>query len=119
MKEEKNVKAFGLTINLREDPQIIEEYKEYHRAVWPEVEQALKTVGVTSMKIFLLGRRLFMYIETTDNFVVDRDFSKYLEQHPKCAEWDAHMRTYQEKLPEAIEDEWWATMEQVYELKDQ
>ena len=49
MKEEKNVKAFGLTINLREDPQIIEEYKEYHRAVWPEVEQALKTVGVTSM----------------------------------------------------------------------
>ena len=113
------MKAFGLTINLREDPQIIEEYKEYHRAVWPEVEQALKTVGVTSMKIFLLGRRLFIYIETTDNFVVDRDFSKYLEQHPKCAEWDAYMRTYQEKLPEAIEDEWWATMEQVYELKDQ
>ena len=36
------MKAFGLTINLREDPQIIEKYKEYHRNVWPEVEQALK-----------------------------------------------------------------------------
>ncbi|HIA69171.1 TPA: L-rhamnose mutarotase, partial [Candidatus Poribacteria bacterium] len=32
------MKAFGLTINLREDPQIIEKYKEYHRNVWPEVE---------------------------------------------------------------------------------
>lgn len=111
------MKAFGLTINLREDPQIIEKYKEYHRNVWPEVEQALKTVGVTSMKIFLLGRRLFMYMETMDNFVVDRDFAMYLKQHPKCAEWDALMRTYQEKPLEAREDEWWAMMEQVYELK--
>ena len=112
------MKAFGLTINLREDPQIIEKYKEYHRSVWPEVEQALRKVGVTSMKIFLLGRRLFMYMETIDGFSVDQDFSQYLKQHPKCVEWDAHMRTYQEKLSEAREDEWWAMMEQVYELKE-
>ena len=112
------MKAFGLTINLREDPQIIEKYKEYHRNVWPEVEQALRKVGVTSMKIFLLGRRLFMYMETIDGFSVDQDFSQYLKQHPKCVEWDAHMRTYQEKLSVAREDEWWAMMEQVYELKE-
>jgi L-rhamnose mutarotase len=113
----RNLKTFGLTINLRDDPELIEKYKEYHRNVWPETEQALKTVGITAMKIFLLGRSMFMYIETVDDFVVERDFLKYLEQDPKCREWDDLMRTFQEKVSEAKADEWWAMMEQVYELK--
>lgn len=115
--EVRNVKTFGLTINLRDDPELIEKYKEYHRNVWPETEQALKVVGITAMKIYLLGRSMFMYIETVDDFVVERDFLKYLEQHPKCREWDELMRTFQEKVPEAKADEWWAMMEQVYDLK--
>ena len=115
--EVRNLKTFGLTINLRDDPELVEKYKEYHRNVWPETEQALKTVGITAMKIFLLGRSMFMYIETVDDFVVERDFLKYLEQDPKCREWDDLMRTFQEKVSEAKADEWWAMMEQVYELK--
>ena len=115
--EVRNLKTFGLTINLRDDPELVEKYKEYHRNVWPETEQALKAVGITAMKIFLLGRSMFMYIETVDDFVVERDFLKYLEQDPKCREWDDLMRTFQEKVSEAKADEWWAMMEQVYELK--
>jgi L-rhamnose mutarotase len=115
--KEKNVKTFGMTINLKDDSRLIEKYKEYHQNVWQETENALKTVGITSMKIFLLGRRMFMYMETVDSFVPERDFPKYLEQHPRCKEWDDLMRTFQEKVPEAQEDEWWAVMEQVYDLK--
>ena len=111
------MKTFGMTINLKDDSWLIEKYKEYHQNVWQETESALKTVGITSMKIFLLGRRMFMYMETVDSFVPERDFPKYLEQHPRCKEWDDLMRTFQEKVPEAREDEWWATMEQVYNLK--
>ena len=111
------MKAFGMALNLKDDPQTIKKYKEYHRNVWPEVEEALKAVGITSMKIFLIGRKLFMYMETVDDFEADRDFPQYLERHPKCQEWDALMCTYQEKIPEAKEHEWWAMMEQVYELK--
>ena len=110
------MKVFGLALNLKDDPQVIESYKEYHRNVWPEVEQALKTVGITAMKIFLLGRRMFMYMEAVDDFIAERDFPNYLEQHPRCKEWDDLMRTYQEKVPEAKEEEWWAMMEQVYDL---
>ena len=115
--EVRNLKTFGLTINLRDDLELVEKYKEYHRNVWPETEQALKAVGITAMKIFLLGRSMFMYIETVDDFVIERDFLKYLEQNPKCKEWDDLMRTFQEKVPGAKADEWWAMMEQVYELK--
>jgi L-rhamnose mutarotase len=111
------MKAFGMALNLKDNPQTIEKYKEYHRNVWPEVEDALKAIGITSMKIFLIGRKLFLYMETVDDFEIERDFPKYLEQHPKCREWDDLMCTYQEKIPEAKDDEWWALMEQVYELK--
>ena len=110
------MKGFGLTLNLRDDPATIERYKEYHRNVWPEVERSLKEVGITGMKIYLLGRTLFMYLEAVDTFVPERDFGRYLELDPKCREWDDLMRTYQEKNPLAKEGEWWATMEQVYGL---
>ena len=76
------MKHFGMTLNLKDDAQIIEKYKTYHADVWPETEQALKAVGITGLKIFLLGRRLFMYMQTVDEFDIDRDFPRYLEQHP-------------------------------------
>ena len=111
------MKAYGLTLNLQDDPQTIEKYKQYHRRVWPEVEQGLKTVGIKAMKIFLLGRRMFMYVQTVDDFDPDRDFPKYLEHHPRCRQWDELMCTFQEKVSDAGPDEWWARMEQVYDLQ--
>ena len=110
------MKHFGMTLNLKDDPEDIETYKEYHRNVWPEVIASLKTVGVTKMNIYLLGRQLFMAMETVDDFNVERDFSRYLAQHPRCREWDALMRTFQEPLPESKPGEWWAMMEPVFEL---
>ena len=110
------MKHFGLTLNLKDDPKIIEQYKEYHRNVWPEVLASLGEVGITKMNIYLLGRRLFMAMETNDDFDVEWDFPRYLEQHPRCREWDELMRTFQERAPEAKPDEWWAIMEPAFEL---
>jgi len=110
------MQSFGLALNLKNDPQAIEKYKAYHQNVWPEVEAALKHIGIASMKIFLRGCRLFMYMETVDGFELERDFAKYLEEHVRCREWDELMRTFQKKIPEAADDEWWALMEPVYEL---
>ena len=110
------MKHFGLTLNLKDDPQVIEQYKTYHRNVWPEVLTSLKQIGITRMDIYLLGQRMFMAIETVDDFDPTNDFPRYLDVHPHCREWDELMRTFQEPVPEAKPDEWWATMEQVFEL---
>ena len=107
---------FGLCLNLKDDPDIIEQYKAYHRDVWPEVLDSLREVGITQMDIYLLGNRLFMAIETVDDFDPAHDFPRHLEMHPRCREWDVLMRNFQERVPEAKPDEWWATMEQVFEL---
>ena len=110
------MKHFGLTINLKDDPALIEEYKMYHRDAWKETLAGLKAVGITKMNIYLLGRQLFMAMETVDNFEIERDFPRYLEHDPKCREWDKLMRTFQEPVEEAQTDEWWAMMEPVFEL---
>ena len=109
------MKCFGFAINLKDDPKGIEQYKAYHRAVWPEVLAKARRKGITKTKIFLLGRWLFMYIETTDDFELSRAMLPQAGDDPRCKEWDDLMRSFQEQVPEARADEWWAEMELVHE----
>ena len=112
------MKCYGMTLNLKDDADSIEKYKEYHRHPWPEPLQGLRVVGVLDMKIFLLGRRMFMYMTTVDEFDPEVDFARYMEQYPKAQEWDDLMCTFQERVAEAAAGEWWALMEQVFDLQD-
>jgi len=68
------VQSYGLALDLRDDPALIARYKKEHAKVWPEVLARLREIGVTEMKIYLLGRRMFMYCETKDGFDPARDF---------------------------------------------
>jgi L-rhamnose mutarotase len=110
------MKQYGRTLNLKNDPETIRRYIEYHRAVWPEVERGLRAIGITRMLIWLLGRRLFMLMETTDSFDPERDFARYMESDPRIREWQELMETLQEPVLEAKPGEWWADMELVYSL---
>jgi L-rhamnose mutarotase len=109
------MKYFGLTLCLRDDPSVIEEYRRQHQAVWPEVLDRLHACGVQHMRIFMLGRRMFMYLEADDWFDPRVDFAR-INEDPKSAEWNAWMATLQERAPEAPLDEWWALMEPVFDL---
>lgn len=109
------MKSYGLTLCLKSDPVLIERYKEYHRQVWPEVLAGIRGVGIAEMKIFLLGTRMFMFVLAEDGFDPDRDFPRSQES-PRAREWDALMRTLQERAPEAPSDQWWAMMEPVFDL---
>ena len=69
------------------------------------------------MVIWLLGRRLFMLMETVDDFDPGRDFARYVEAHPRHREWQDLMESLQEPVPEAAPGEWWAAMEEVFRLR--
>jgi L-rhamnose mutarotase len=112
------MKTYGLTLDLKADPETIEMYKQYHRNPWPEPLAGLRGVGVVDMKIFLLGTRMFMYMVTTDECNPDVDFPRYVKENPKAAEWDELMRTFQQQVPDAKEGEWWALMEKVFDLEE-
>ena len=109
------MQSYGMTLMLKDDEQIVGRYKDYHRSAWPEVIARLREIGITEMRIYLLGRRMFMYMEAVDGFDPDRDFPK-LNEVTRYREWDELMRTLQERAPEAKPGEWWASMEEVFDL---
>jgi L-rhamnose mutarotase len=109
------MQAYGMALDLRDDPKLIARYRREHASVWPEVAQRLREIGVTEMKIFLLGRRMFMYCETRDGFDPGKDFPRSMDD-PTYRKWDELMRTMQERVAEAKPGEWWAMMEKVFDL---
>jgi len=110
-------KRHVLTLDLKDDPKAIAAYKAHHRAVWPEVLRSLRRVGVREMDIYLLGRRLVMVMEVKDGFNRRRDFARHVASHPRCAEWETLMKTFQEPPPGAKPGELWAVMAPVFHLR--
>ncbi|QHT69187.1 L-rhamnose mutarotase [Rhodocytophaga rosea] len=110
------MKQFAKTILLKNDPNLIATYLHYHNHIWLEVVQSFRKVGVEDIRIWMIGRRLFMLMTTTDAFDPNTDFDKYLSLHPKNEEWEELMKTFQEKAPEAKPDEHWADMELIFQM---
>ena len=74
------MKKHCLALELKNDPQLIQQYEEHHRAVWPEIIQSIKESGITNMEIYRLGTRLFMTMDVNDDF----SFEKRERKHPPC-----------------------------------
>jgi len=110
------MRRYVLTLDLKDDPAVIAQYKAHHRRVWPEVLRSLRRVGVRAMDIYLLGRRLVMVMDTKDGFDRRRDFARHVSSDPRCAEWEERMKTFQEPPPGARPGELWARMERVFHL---
>ena len=73
------MKVYAQTLELKPDPQRIAEYVRRHQRVWPEVLQGLRAIGIQQMRIYLHANRLFMTIETTDEFDPERDYQRYAD----------------------------------------
>src|SRR4030088_3306823 len=84
----RDVQAYGMALDLRDDPKLIARYRREHAQAWPEVLARLREIGVTEMKIFLLGRRMFMYCQTRDGFDPSRDFARSSDD-ATYRRWDA------------------------------
>ena len=110
------MKSFAQALDLKDDPALIAAYREHHARVWPEVTAALRAAGISRMKIFLLGTRLFMYFEAPDDFDPARDYQRYAAD-PACARWDSLMRTFQQVTPFTDPADWWAPMAQIFDLE--
>jgi L-rhamnose mutarotase len=53
---------------LQVKPEKLEEYKERHRTVWPEMKAALRETGWDNYSLFLRGDGLLIGYLETDNF---------------------------------------------------
>ena len=107
------MKRIAQTVMLKDDPNIIHEYENYHAHPWPEVVEGTLRCGIRRVFIYRFGRQLFMFMEVPDDFDMKRDMPKYMED-PRAREWDKLMRTFQEPVPGAPEGSSWVEMKEVY-----
>jgi len=109
------MKRYALGLDLVNDPKLIQEYEEYHKAVWPEIKKSIVDAGIENMEIYRFGNRLFMLMETAEDF----DFSVKAEMdasNTKVQEWEQLMWKYQQAIPGAKEGEKWVLMDKIFQL---
>ena len=108
-------RRFCLTLDLKNDPALIAEYRRYHEKIWPEITQSIRDSGIEDMEIYLLGTRMFMIMEVNERFSSEAKARADL-QNPKVQEWEKLMWKFQQALPEAKPGEKWLGMERIFKL---
>jgi L-rhamnose mutarotase len=108
---------YCLTLDLKDDAALIAEYEEYHRNVWPEVLKSIKEAGIEQMEIYRTGNRLFMIMETNDDFSFENKAAMDTDNE-RVQQWEQLMWKYQQRLPIAKPGEKWVLMEKIFSLKN-
>ena len=109
-------RRFCLTLDLKDDPKLIAEYKRYHEKIWPEIAESIKDSGIEDMEIYLLGTRMFMVMDVNDSFSFDKK-AKADTQNAKVQEWEKLMWKFQQALPKSKPGEKWLRMERIFKLE--
>lgn len=109
------MKRYCQTLELVDNPQMIEQYVEAHKNVWPDIQEGIRSVGILDMQIYRLGNRLFMICDTVDEFDWDKDNAR-LATLPRQAEWEAYVSQFQGCAANASSTEKWQLMEQIFKL---
>lgn len=111
------VKRYVQTMDLKDDEQLIAEYRRRHSKEdsWQEIRDGIKEVGILDMQIFILGTRLVMIVETPLDFDWDSAMAK-LATLPRQQEWEDYMAMFQKCKEGATSDEKWQMMERMFYL---
>ena len=113
-------KRYCKALTLKNDPALMAEYQEVHRpeAMWPEITQGMKEVGILDMEIYRYGSIVFMIMDTVADFDHDRAM-RTLATKPRQPEWEAYVAKFQETDAAASANDKWQLLERVYELERQ
>jgi L-rhamnose mutarotase len=91
----------------------LDEYRERHRAVWPEMLAALRDAGWGNYSLFLRGDGLLIgYLETEDFAAAQAG----MEATEVNARWQAKMAPFFESLDGARPDEAMKPLTEVFHL---
>ena len=111
------VKRYCQTLNLKDNPELVAEYRKRHAQgeVWPETLAAIREVGILEMEIYILGTRLFMIVETPMDFEWETAMER-LSTLPRQAEWEDYMAEFQLVKSGMSSAEKWQLMERMFHL---
>jgi L-rhamnose mutarotase len=101
---------------LQVDPARLDEYRERHAAVWPDMLRAIEASGRRNYSLFLRDDGLLIgYYETRD----DEASQAALEADRRTAAWEAEMAEFFVSLDGARPDQGAPRLTEVFHLEDQ
>lgn len=109
------MKRYCRTLELCDDPEMIARYEEAHANIWPEIREGILSVGILDMQIYRYGTRLFMIMDTVDDFDFEKD-NERLAKLPRQAEWEAYVAQMQGCDPNAPSTDKWHLMDKIFSL---
>ena len=111
------VKRYCQTLDLRDNPELIAEYRRRHSQehIWKEIPEGIREVGILEMEIYLLGTRLFMIVETPLDFDWDTAMAR-LGTLPRQAEWEDYMAEFQLVKAGMSSAEKWQLMDRIFHI---
>ena len=109
-------RRFCLTLDLKDDPRLIAEYKRYHEKIWPAITKSMSDAGIEDGEIYLLGTRMIMILEVNEQFSFETK-ARMDAENPKVVEWEQLMWKFQLPLPQAKPGEKWLLMERIFKLE--
>jgi L-rhamnose mutarotase len=93
---------------------LVEEYKQHHQNVWPEMQDALRQTGWHNYSLFMREDGLmFGYFETPDTLEAAQEAMAKTEVN---ARWQALMSPYFEIPPGAQPDTSFIQLQEVFHL---
>mgnify|MGYP001221505647 CR=1 FL=1 len=110
------MQRYCLALDLKNDPELIAEYERWHRDIWPEITASIRSSGIEAMEIYRTGNRLFMIMETNDQFSFQQKAAADAA-NPRVQEWEKLMWNYQQAMPWAQPGEKWVLMNKIFDLK--
>ena len=111
------VKRYCQTLDLKDNPELIAEYRRRHSegGAWQEILDGIREVGILEMEIYLLDNRLFMIVEAPLDFDWEVAMAR-LATLPRQQEWEDYMSEFQQATPGCSSDEKWRLMERIFHL---
>ncbi len=113
------IKRFCQTLDLKEDPELIAEYRRLHsqEAQQKLIRDGIRAVGILEMEIYIFGNHLFMIVDAPLDFDWENAMSN-LAGLPGQAEWEKIVDKYQACKPGSTSSEKWHLMERMFFLYD-
>ena len=114
-----NPRQYCLTLNLRDDDELIREYEDHHKPgnVWPEVIDSIRESGILDMRIYRSGLRLIMIMIVSDTFSFE-DKALRDSRNPRVAEWESLMARFQKADEQSIAAEKWQPAKEIFAIDD-
>lgn len=107
-------KELVFVVNLVNDEKKVQEYLNYHKKIWPEVEAGFKKAGYKKITLYRFNKSIVMIVTVPENADLNRMGQVAESYSEKCKDWNQLMSQYQVGVAGVAPGQKWAQTEEIY-----